>query len=128
MPLTPKQQAREDIDRQLTECGWMVQDAKDMNIMAGPGVAVREFVLKKDHGRADYRGFSPSARSVASHRVLGGALGDSGIPAIRESEFGDGLAHDMGMESTRGRVLLALVGDAASDPTIAESPRVPPSV
>ena len=35
MPLTPEQQAREDIDRQLSQCGWLVQDGKDMNIMAG---------------------------------------------------------------------------------------------
>ena len=50
----PEDLAREEIDRQLTQCGWIVQDGKAMNIMAGPGVAVREFILKKDHGRADY--------------------------------------------------------------------------
>ncbi len=50
----PEDLAREEIDRQLTQCGWLVQDQAAMNIMAGPGVAVREFILKKGHGRADY--------------------------------------------------------------------------
>jgi len=52
LPLTPEQQARVEIDKQLLACGWLVQDHKAMNIMAGPGVAVREFPLKS--GFADY--------------------------------------------------------------------------
>ena len=51
-PLTPEQQAREEIDRQLAVCGWIVQNHKAMNIMAGLGVAVREFPLKT--GFVDY--------------------------------------------------------------------------
>ena len=43
--MTPEQDAREEIDRQLAACGWIVQDHKAMNIMAGAGVAVREFPL-----------------------------------------------------------------------------------
>ncbi len=50
--MTPEQKARVEIDRQLTECGWIVQDHKAMNIYAGPGVAVREFPLETGH--ADY--------------------------------------------------------------------------
>jgi len=48
----PEDKARVEIDRQLEHCGWVVQDHKAMNIMAGPGVAVREFPLKT--GAADY--------------------------------------------------------------------------
>lgn len=33
-PVKPEDQAREDIDRQLTACGWIVQDAKALNIHA----------------------------------------------------------------------------------------------
>jgi type I restriction enzyme R subunit len=51
-PVTPEEKARQEIDRQLAACGWIVQDHKAMNIMAGPGVAVREFPLKT--GYADY--------------------------------------------------------------------------
>ena len=43
--MNPEEKAREEIDRQLAACGWLVQD-KAMNITAGPGVAVREFPLK----------------------------------------------------------------------------------
>ena len=49
---TPEELARIEIDRQLIACGWIVQDHKAMNIMAGSGVAVREFPLKT--GFADY--------------------------------------------------------------------------
>src|SRR5262245_47126733 len=50
--MTPELHARQTIDRQLADCGWIVQDRKDMNIYAGLGVAVREFPLPA--GEADY--------------------------------------------------------------------------
>jgi hypothetical protein len=43
--MTPEQESRQDIDRQLVQAGWIVQDYRDMNISAGPGVAVCEFPL-----------------------------------------------------------------------------------
>jgi type I restriction enzyme R subunit len=46
--------ARVKIDEQLQAAGWVVQSAKNAAVMAGPGVAVREFVLEGDHGRVDY--------------------------------------------------------------------------
>lgn len=42
------------IDGQLEGAGWAVQDKRDMNLFATPGVAVRETVMKPGHGRADY--------------------------------------------------------------------------
>ena len=50
--MTPEQKARQQIDQQLAECGWIVQKASEMNISAGRGVAIREFPLKT--GFADY--------------------------------------------------------------------------
>ncbi|MCO6457477.1 MAG: DEAD/DEAH box helicase family protein [Pirellulaceae bacterium] len=50
--MTPEQQARQQIDRQLEQAGWIVQDYRQMNITAGLGVAVREFPLTT--GDADY--------------------------------------------------------------------------
>ena len=44
--------AREDIDKMLSECGWIVQDYKMMDLSASRGVAVREFPLLT--GIADY--------------------------------------------------------------------------
>jgi type I restriction enzyme, R subunit len=52
--LTPEAKARVEIDRRLAEAGWVVQNVADFNAAAGRGVAVREFVLAKPHGRADY--------------------------------------------------------------------------
>jgi type I restriction enzyme, R subunit len=46
--------ARKKIDEQLASAGWIVQSQKDANVAAGPGVAVREFVLEQGHGRVDY--------------------------------------------------------------------------
>ena len=60
--LTPEQRARQQIDRVLGQCGWLVQDYAEMNIGAGPGVAVREFPLQT--GFADYLLY-------ASGRVIG---------------------------------------------------------
>jgi type I restriction enzyme R subunit len=52
--LTPEAKARVEIDRMLDAAGWAVQDASRANLSASPGVAIREFVLKPPHGRADY--------------------------------------------------------------------------
>lgn len=52
--LTAEAQARVQIDRQLEAAGWAVQDADSVNLAAAQGVAVREFILKPPHGRADY--------------------------------------------------------------------------
>lgn len=52
--LPAEERARVEIDRQLEACGWVVQDRKDMNLYAAPGVAVREFIMATGHGRADY--------------------------------------------------------------------------
>lgn len=50
--MTPEQKSRQQIDRQLEQAGWTVQDYCQMNITAGLGVAVREFPLTT--GFADY--------------------------------------------------------------------------
>jgi len=44
--------AREDIDKMLISCGWIVQDYKMMDLSASIGIAVREFPLLT--GFADY--------------------------------------------------------------------------
>jgi type I restriction enzyme R subunit len=54
MPETPEQKARREIDADLIEAGWKVQDLSEMDITAGRGVAVREFPMKSGFGFADY--------------------------------------------------------------------------
>jgi len=49
---TPEQIARDNIDRQLSECGWIIQNKKKISLTAGLGVAVREY--QTDIGPADY--------------------------------------------------------------------------
>src|SRR6202162_3542417 len=52
--LSPEDRARVEIDRMLEAAGWTVQDASKVTLSASRGVAVREFVMKPGHGRADY--------------------------------------------------------------------------
>lgn len=49
---TPEQKARDQIDKQLNACGWVIQNKKEINLSAGPGVAIREY--QTDVGPADY--------------------------------------------------------------------------
>ena len=49
---TPEQIARDNIDSQLIEAGWLVQSRDEVDLNAGPGVAVREY--QTDIGPADY--------------------------------------------------------------------------
>lgn len=48
----PEQLARDQIDQQLIACGWIIQHKDKINLAAGPGIAVREFLT--DAGPADY--------------------------------------------------------------------------
>jgi type I restriction enzyme R subunit len=48
----PEQIARDHIDRQLIACGWIIQGIKQVNLNAGMGVAVKEYLT--DVGPADY--------------------------------------------------------------------------
>jgi type I restriction enzyme R subunit len=50
----PEATAREAIDAQLLEAGWVVQDRNAVNLAAGRGIAVREFLMASGHGKADY--------------------------------------------------------------------------
>jgi type I restriction enzyme R subunit len=52
--LAAEQRARLLIDQQLAHAGWLVQDRRTLNLFAGPGVALREVVMKQGHGRVDY--------------------------------------------------------------------------
>ncbi len=51
--LAREARARKKIDQQLEAAGWVVQ-RQGRETSAGPGVAIREFVLEKGHGRVDY--------------------------------------------------------------------------
>ncbi len=48
----PEQIARDNIDKQLRVSGWIIQSLKEINLNAGIGVAVKEYLT--DVGPADY--------------------------------------------------------------------------
>jgi len=52
MNRNPEQIARDTIDKKLISCGWIIQNFKQVNLHAGLGVAVREYLT--DIGPADY--------------------------------------------------------------------------
>ncbi len=86
---TPEEQARIEIDRNLEAAGWLIQDRVEMNLFAGPGVAVREFALSKGHGFADYLLFvDGKAVGVLEAKPAGHTL--SGVEPQAE-KYADGL-------------------------------------
>ena len=50
--MNPEEEARQNIDRKLTQAGWIVQDYKNINLSAGEGIAVSEYPTES--GAADY--------------------------------------------------------------------------
>ncbi|MFQ5578293.1 MAG: DEAD/DEAH box helicase family protein, partial [Anaerolineae bacterium] len=82
---TPEARARQNIDRQLAACGWIVQDRDQMNLFAGRGVAVREFPLQT--GFADYLLFvDRKAVGVVEAKKEGVTLSAVADQAARYSE------------------------------------------
>ena len=51
--MTPEEEARQLIDEKLTAAGWLIQDRKNLDRFAGPGIACREFPMQ-DKTEADY--------------------------------------------------------------------------
>lgn len=49
----PEQIARDNIDRQLIACGWVIQDKAKINLNAGIGIAIR-YYLTQDGKETDY--------------------------------------------------------------------------
>jgi len=81
----PEARAREKIDRQLTDAGWIVQDRAAANLGAGPGVAVREFPLKG--GPVDYLLYLDGAAAGAVEaKKEGWTLSGVGAQSKRYSE------------------------------------------
>ena len=52
MNQNPEQLARDTIDVELTQCGWVIQNKNQINLNAATGVAIREY--QTDIGPADY--------------------------------------------------------------------------
>ena len=50
--MSPEESARQEIDKQLTVAGWVIQNYRALNLSAGRGIALREVPLKT--GPCDY--------------------------------------------------------------------------
>ena len=85
--MTPEQKARQIIDRQLEQAGWIVQSQSEMDIFEGLGVAVREFSLNT--GFADYMLYvDGKAAGVIEAKPKGHSL--TGVE-IQSAKYNDGL-------------------------------------
>lgn len=51
--MSPEEKARQIIDKQLEDAGWVIQDRKELNPIASLGVAVREYPTS-DNEEVDY--------------------------------------------------------------------------
>ena len=91
--MTPEGQARINIDRMLEQAGWAVQDRNSVNLYAGIGVVVREFVLKSGHGAADYLLFvNRTAAGVVEAKPEGFTL--TGVEP-QSAKYSTGLPDDL---------------------------------
>jgi len=87
----PEQIARKKIDHMLKAAGWIIQDRDQINLVAGPGVAVREFSLET--GYADYLLFTDGkACGVIEAKPYGTTL--SGV-ADQSGKYITGLPEDI---------------------------------
>jgi type I restriction enzyme R subunit len=87
--LKPEAAAREEIDRALMAAGWVVQHPDEVNLYAGPGVAVREFKMADGHGTADYLLFvDHKAVGALEAKKVGHTL--TGVEG-QANKYGDGL-------------------------------------
>ena len=83
--LSAEDRARVEIDRMLAAAGWVVQDARDANLAAGRGVAVREFVLRSATGGSTTCCSSTASAVGVDRGQAGGRDADRGRVAERRS-------------------------------------------
>jgi type I restriction enzyme R subunit len=124
--LTPEARARVEIDRILEAAGWAVQNAGAVNLAESRGVAVREFVMKPPHGRADYLLFLDGrAAGVVEAKKEGetlvgvehqSAMYVEGLPDVLEPAVEGGLAFVYESTGTETRFTNRLDPDPASRP------------
>jgi len=113
--LAAEQRARVLIDRQLTDAGWVVQDRRDLNLFASQGVAVREVVMAKGHGRADYLIYvDQKAVGVIEAKPAGTTL--SGVE-WQSSMYAEGLPADVRLKAVTTDGRLPFVFEASGSET-----------
>jgi type I restriction enzyme, R subunit len=113
--LAAEQRARVLIDRQLTDAGWAVQDKKDLNLFADQGIAVREVIMAKGHGRADYLLYvDQAAVGVIEAKPQGTPL--SGVE-WQSAMYAEGLPADVRLKAVTTDGRLPFVFEASGSET-----------
>ncbi|MHB8188415.1 MAG: type I restriction endonuclease subunit R, partial [Dermatophilaceae bacterium] len=113
--LAAEQRARVLIDRQLADAGWVVQDKKALNLFAGQGVAVREVIMAKGHGRADYLLYvDQKAVGVIEAKPQGTAL--SGVE-WQSAMYAEGLPAEVRLKAVTTAGRLPFVFEASGSET-----------
>jgi type I restriction enzyme, R subunit len=113
--LAAEQRARVLIDRQVTDAGWVVQDKQDLNLFAGKGVAVREVIMAKGHGRADYLLYvDQKAVGVIEAKPAGTTL--SGVE-WQSAMYAEGLPADVRLKAVTTDGRLPFVFEASGSET-----------
>jgi type I restriction enzyme, R subunit len=113
--LAAEARARVLIDAQLAQAGWKVQDRKDLNLFAGPGIAVREVVMKPGHGRVDYLLYvDKAAVGVIEAKPVGTTL--SGVE-WQSAMYADGLPADVRLAAKTRDGRLPFVFEASGTET-----------
>ena len=112
----------------LDAAGWAVQNAAAVNLAASRGVAVREFVMKPPHGRADYLLFLDGhAAGVIEAKKQGETLTGvehqstkyvDGLPEELEPAVEGGLAFVYESTGTETRFTNRLDPEPASRPVV----------
>src|SRR5450631_1586009 len=113
--LAAEQRARVLIDRQLTGAGWVVQDRRELNLFAGQGVAVREVIMARGHGRADYLIYiDQKAVGVIEAKPAGTTL--SGVE-WQSSMYAEGLPAEVRLKAVTTDGRLPFVFEASGSET-----------
>jgi type I restriction enzyme R subunit len=113
--LAAEQRARVLIDRQLTDAGWVVQDRRELNLFAGQGVAVREVIMARGHGRADYLIYvDQAAVGVIEAKPAGTTL--SGVE-WQSSMYAEGLPAEVRLKAVTTDGRLPFVFEASGSET-----------
>ncbi|TMR03376.1 DEAD/DEAH box helicase [Actinomadura soli] len=113
--LAAEARARTIIDSQLADAGWVVQDRRNLNLFAGLGVAVREVVMAKGHGRADYLLYvDKRAVGVIEAKPEGTTL--SGVE-WQSAQYADGLPPEVRLKALTVDGQLPFVFEASGSET-----------
>ncbi len=124
MPRAPEQEARQRIDAQLEECGWIVQDAVKTDFSAGRGIAPREVRESERFKSFTYGDLLLARQGQPRHLLAEGRepRGERQPPLPRNHRPGDHRRPPGGAGAIRGDCGRSAVGRTSSFDLAGSSP------